>query len=122
MKILFYEDDESAIQGIMDFCEDEGYQYKRKTFDDGFSYIEEYDPDILVLDLKDDEKEGFEGCNILDKAWEYHFRPTCVFSGQIVQSTVDQEKYKSPLVSFINKGDDNPVKDFIKKSQTIQTV
>ena len=115
MKILFYEDDESAIQGIIDFCDDEGYQYEHKSFDDGFSYIEEYDPDILILDLKDDEKEGFEGCGILDKAWEYHFRPTCVFSGQIVQSTVDQEKYKSPLVSFINKGDDNPVKAFIKK-------
>lgn len=113
MKILFIEDDESAIQGIKDFCDDCGYSYEHPQFDNALSYIEEYDPDILVLDLKNNDSEGFEGCTILDKAWEYNFRPTCVFSGQIVQSTIEQEKYASPLICFVDKGNDNPVKKFI---------
>lgn len=115
MKILFIEDDESAIQGIIDFCDELGYSHEHPPFDKAFSYIDNYDPDILVLDLKNNVEEGFEGCEILDKAWEHNFRPTCVFSGQIVQSTVEQEKYSSPLVRFVDKGDDNPVKEFISK-------
>ena len=115
MKILFIEDDESAIQGIKDFCDEHEYSYEHPPFDEALSYIDNYDPDILILDLKNNEADGFEGCGILDKAWEHNFRPTCVFSGQIVQSTVEQEKYQSPLVCFVDKGDDNPVKDFIIK-------
>ena len=115
MKILFIEDDESAIQGIKDFCDEQNYSYKHPPFDEAFAYIEDYAPDILVLDLKNNDEEGFEGCDILDKAWEHNFRPTCIFSGQIVQSTVEQEKYQSPLVCFVDKGDDNPVKEFIRK-------
>ncbi len=115
MKVLFIEDDESAIQGIKDYCDDLEYSYIHPPFDDALSYIDDYDPDILVLDLKNNDTDGFEGCKILDKAWEHNFRPTCVFSGQIVQSTVEQEKYSSPLVNFVNKGDDTPVKEFISK-------
>ena len=115
MKILFIEDDESAIQGIKDFCDELGYSYEHPPFDEALSNIDNYDPDILVLDLKNNVEDGFEGCDILDKAWEHNFRPTCVFSGQIVQSTVEQEKYTSPLICFVDKGDDNPVKEFISK-------
>ena len=115
MKILFVEDQESDIQGIKDFCEEKGYLYEHKKFDLGISYIEEYDPDILILDLKNNASNDFDGCNILDKAWEHHFRPTCVFSGQITDSVVDTEKYRSPLVAFVDKGDETPVKEFIGK-------
>jgi len=114
MKVLFIEDDESAVQGIKDFCDDKGYSYEHPPFEDALSYIEKYDPDILVLDLKNNDTDGFEGCDILDKAWEYNFRPTCVFSGQIVPSTIEQEKYRSPLIRFVDKGNDNPVKKFIE--------
>ena len=115
MKILLIEDQESDIQGIIDYCEEKEYLYEHKKFDEGISYIEQYDPDILILDLKNNVSNDFDGCDALDKAWEYHFRPTCVFSGQITDSTVDIEKYRSPLVAFIDKGDENPVKEFIDK-------
>lgn len=117
MKILFVEDQESDIQGIMDYCEEKEYLYEHKKFDVGIAYIEEYDPDILILDLKNNASNDFDGCDILDKAWEHHFRPTCVFSGQITDSTVELEKYRSPLVAFIDKGDETPVKEFIDKME-----
>lgn len=115
MKVLFIEDQESDIQGIKDYCEEKEYFYQHNNFETGISFIEEYDPDILILDLKNNVSNDYDGSEILDKAWEHHFRPTCVFSGQITDSTVELEKYHSPLVAFIDKGDEKPVIEFIDK-------
>lgn len=114
MKILFFEDREEDIQGIVDYCDDHGYEYFHDKFEDGSSRIEEYDPDIIVVDLKN-AQDHFEGCDILAKIWEHRFRPTCVFSGQIIESTIEQERYSSPLIEFITKGDEKPVIDFIDR-------
>ena len=114
MKILFFEDREEDIQGIVDYCDDQEYDYCHDKFVDGSSKIEEYDPDIIIVDLKN-AQDNFEGCNILEKIWEHRFRPTCVFSGQINESTIEKEQYPSPLIEFITKGDEKPVIDFIEK-------
>lgn len=114
MKILFFEDREEDIQGIVDYCVDQEYDYCHDKFVDGSSKIEEYNPDIIIVDLKN-AQDNFEGCNILEKIWEHRFRPTCVFSGQINESTIEKEQYSSPLIEFITKGDEKPVIDFIEK-------
>ena len=44
-------------------------------FDNGFSDVEKYDLDIIIIDLKNSD-EKFEGCDILAKIWEFNFRPT----------------------------------------------
>ena len=114
MKILFFEDREEDIQGIVDYCVDQEYEYCHDKFVDGSSKIEEYDPDIIIVDLKN-AQDNFEGCSILEKIWEHRFRPTCVFSGQINESTIENEQYPSPLIEFITKGNERPVIDFIEK-------
>lgn len=114
MKILFFEDREEDIQGIVDYCVDQEYEYCHDKFVDGSSKIEEYDPDIIIVDLKN-AQDNFEGCSILEKIWEHRFRPTCVFSGQINESTIEKDQYPSPLIEFITKGNERPVIDFIER-------
>lgn len=114
MKILFFEDREEDIQGIVDYCIERDYDCFHDKFVDGFSKIEEYDPDIVIVDLKN-AQDNFEGCDILEKIWEHRFRPTCVFSGQINDSTIEEDRYASPLIEFITKGDEKPVISFIEK-------
>lgn len=115
MRILMIEDQRDNIEGIIDFCSDEKYDCKVKNFEEGVSYIERYNPDIIILDLKNNIDERFEGCDILDKVWEKSFRPVCVFSGQINESTIEKAKFNSPLIKFIDKGDETPVKEYIKR-------
>ena len=73
MKILFFEDREEDIQGIVDYCIERDYDCFHDKFVDGFSKIEEYDTDIVIVDLKN-AQDNFEGCDILEKIWEHRFR------------------------------------------------
>ena len=42
MKVLFFEDREEDIQGIVDYCVDQGYKYCHDKFVEGYSKIEYY--------------------------------------------------------------------------------
>lgn len=115
MKVLMIEDNVDDIAGIIDFCAEQGWEQENKSFDEGLEYIEECNPDIIVLDLQDKADDCFSGSSILDAIWNKSFRPVCVFSGQIVNASVDEGKYPSPLIRFINKGDENPVKEYLSQ-------
>lgn len=115
MKVLMIEDNVEDIEGIIDYCKEQRWEQETKSFDEGLRYIEEYDPDIIVLDLQDKVDDSFPGSSILDIIWNKSFRPVCIFSGQIVNASVDGEKYPSPLIYFVNKGDETPVKKYLSK-------
>ena len=115
MKVLMIEDNTDDIAGIIDYCAEQGWEQENKPFEKGLAYIEEYNPDIIVLDLQDEADDCFPGSSILDKIWNKSFRPVCVFSGQIVNASVDIEKYPSPLIRFISKGDEGPVKEYLSQ-------
>lgn len=115
MKVLMIEDNTDDIAGIIDYCAEQGWEQENKSFEKGLAYIEEYNPDIIVLDLQDKADDCFPGSSILDKIWNKSFRPVCVFSGQIVNASVDIEKYPSPLIRFISKGDEDPVKEYLSQ-------
>lgn len=109
------EDSPDSIQGIIDFCKDENYDCLVNDFEAGLSIMEQFDPDIVILDLKNNVGEGFDGLEILDRIWEKNFRPVCVFSAQINESTIETNNYNSLLVKFVNKGDETPVIDYLKR-------
>ena len=115
MKVLMIEDNVEDIEGIIDYCKELRWEQETKSFDEGLRYIEEYDPDIIVLDLQDKVDDSFPGSSILDIIWNKSFRPVCIFSGQIVNASVDGEKYPSPLIRFITKGDEGPVKEYLSQ-------
>ena len=113
MKVLMIEDNNADVVGIIDYCSEQGWEQETRRFDEGLKYIEEYDPDIIVLDLQDKEDDSFPGTSIINCIWDKSFRPVCVFSGQIVNSAVEQDKFPSPLVRFVDKGDESPVKEYL---------
>ena len=110
MKVLMIEDNADDIVGIIDYCSEQGWEQEVKNFDECFQYIEECDPDIVILDLQDkSEEETFTGRNIIKRIWEKSFRPVCVFSGHVVNPNAEKEEYPSPLIEFYPKGDESPV-------------
>ena len=115
MKVLMIEDNTDDIAGIIDYCMEQGWEQENKSFEEGLAYIEEYNPDVIVLDLQDKADDCFPGSSILDKIWNKSFRPVCVFSGQIVNAAIIKENYTSPLVCFVNKGDEAPVIEYLSK-------
>lgn len=114
MKIFLVEDKLEDIQGILDYCEENNHYTEVCQFDNTISRLESFDPDLIILDLQNNTEE-YDGRIALDHLWKFNFRPTCVFSGQIVESLVDEEYYKSPLVSFIPKGNEKPVLEYIEE-------
>mgnify|MGYP004533363029 CR=1 FL=1 len=115
MKVLMIEDNTDDIAGIIDYCIENGWEQENKSFEEGLDYIEKYNPDIIVLDLQDKADDCFPGSSILDKIWNKSFRPVCIFSGQLVNAAIIKENYTSPLVYFVNKGDENPVIEYLSK-------
>ena len=113
MKIYLIEDKREDIQGILDYCEENNHKTEVGIFENAIDKLESFDPDLIILDLQNNT-DKFDGCTTLSQIWQYHFRPTCIFSGQIVESLVDEEEYPSPLVRFIPKGDEQPVIQFIE--------
>ena len=114
MKIFLVEDKLEDIQGILDYCEEHDHTTEVCQFKDTIARLESFDPDIIILDLQNNTEE-YDGCPALDHLWKSNFRPTCVFSGQIVEALIDEADYKSPLVCFVTKGDEKPVIQFIEE-------
>lgn len=115
MKVLMIEDNPADIAGIIDYCKDQGWEYQNNSFDENLHYIEDYDPDVIVLDLQNGENPIFPGVSIVKNIWEKSFRPVCVFSGQIVNASISREEYPSPLIKFIDKGDEKPVIEYLSR-------
>lgn len=114
MRVLMIEDNQDDITGIIDHCEEKGWEHEVcPDFGNGLLKIDCFDPDVIVLDLQNNEDTTYPGTGIINKIWEKQFRPVCVFSGQIVNSAVEKGHYPSPLIRFIDKGDERPVNDFL---------
>ena len=108
------EDNRDSIEGIIDYCNDKEYEVRHVGFEDGLAQIESFDPDIVIADLQDPHGE-YGGCKIIDNIWNKRFRPICIFSGMLEESAIETEKYKSPLIRFIKKGKEAPVKKYIEE-------
>lgn len=115
MKVLMIEDAQNDIEGIVEHCKEKKWDYRVCSFEKEFEEIEEFDPDVIILDLQKKEDESFPGSSLIKTIWEKSFRPFCVFSGQIVDSVIEKEEFPSPLVKFINKGDESPVIEYLSK-------
>lgn len=114
MRLLIIEDKANDVRGILDHAEDKGWENKRLDFNEALREIDEYDPDVLVLDMKDDETQDERcGGNIFKQIWKNRFRPTIIFSGLADNFVIDDPEIealaKDPLFVSIPKGDEEPV-------------
>lgn len=113
MKVLVIDDIQDSVKGILDSCDENGWEKKISDFDDAYSSIMEFDPDIIVLDWKDDAEQVDTGEGILDKIWNITFRPVILFTANASVISIDEKLAKSNMIRIIEKGDESPVIDYL---------
>lgn len=117
MRIMAVEDKETDILRIKDYAEEKEWELQIYSFDDCMREVDSFDPDVIILDLKDDGvSDETAGETIFSKIWKTRFRPTIIFSGFADSFDIDDlalgefaEYAKSPLFETITKGDEQPV-------------
>jgi len=114
MKVLFVEDKIETIKGIVEYCKDQCWTHKIiDKFDDFEISIDDFDPDVIVLDWKDDADDTDKGDDILEKIWLNGYKPIIIFSAfaDIIKLG---DKYKSSnLIRCQPKGDEQPVIEYL---------
>ena len=126
MKILIIEDKREDVLEIEDHAKDNGWEIEIQNFQDGIAIIDTFNPDVIVLDRKDEIKpDDARGETIFDMIWKDKFRPTIVFSGMAENFEIDP-KYANwavePLFSRIKKGDEAPVIEQLDKLEKVAPV
>ncbi|MBW8035829.1 MAG: response regulator [Planctomycetes bacterium] len=113
MKLLFIEDDPSAVEPVMNLIKREqaDMQYEVSGFDGAEDKIASFRPDIVILDLliggASPEPEP-EGLKARDFIWDQHFCPLVVYSAE---PDIYNDKYEPhPFVKSIKKGKGSPRK------------
>lgn len=113
MRVLIVDDIVESIKGIRDHCEEQGWDCKICTFEEFGITLNEFNPDAIVLDWKDDADGENKGNSVLEDIWLTSYRPVIIFSG-IATTIVLDEKYKnSNLIHIQPKGDEEPVIQYL---------
>ena len=109
LKVLFIEDDEKLGQGLkMNFDGEtiSGYQVKAEfvyVFQEGITSIQNYDFDLVILDLYNDTKEKDEeaGIKVLNQIRQNAFIPVIFYTGHAYKIY----DLVSEIVGVVSKGD-----------------
>lgn len=114
MKVLIIEDKADDVRGILDHAVGKGWEAKQLGFEDGLHEMDSFNPDVVVLDMKDDVTQNDQyGVSIFSIIWKIKFRPTIVFSGLSESFAIEDEATRDlarePLFVRIPKGDEDPV-------------
>ncbi len=115
MKFLIVEDNEITVKGIVDDILDKGHTYKICAFDSFIKEESEYEPDIIILDWKDDAEDYDAGNPIFNKIISQQFVPTIIFSAIAETLNIPSEINMHPFVKVLSKGDEDDVIKCIDK-------
>jgi CTP synthase len=109
MKVLIVDDQVDTVKDILSHCEENQWESRLSSFEEFDDILGAFDPDVVVLDWKDDANGEIEGEPIFEKIWATGFKPIIIFSAYADGITLD-EKYKaSNLIMLQPKGDEAPV-------------
>ena len=111
MKVLIIDDQKDSVSGIVDFCGDNNWEVQLSDFSNCYKYIFEFDPDVVILDWREDAEETEAGEGILEGIWDNGYRPIIIFSANVAVIDVERLKKESNLLKIIPKGDEKPVND-----------
>ena len=109
MKILFVDDDRSAVKPIEDALDDADGEIKHDwtDFPEANRKIDAFLPDIIVLDLFVGRPQDGEatGTDTLAMIWDHHFCPVILYSAN---PDIAGENYREhPFIKTITKGSDS---------------
>lgn len=108
MKLMLIDDNLSTVKGIKDHFVEAGWSVVENTFVDVERVIVKENPDIIVLDWKDDPEEDLSCPDKGAGIWEMHNDiPIIVFSA-LASSIVLDEK-ENPFLEKFPKGDESVV-------------
>lgn len=115
MKVLIIEDNESAVQAISDYVEDNGWTCTLCGFHEAQKYIAIMKPELIIMDWMYDAEAVHEGEPIFKDVYEDNFTPVIIFSA--VADTISLPGYikNTPLIKIVRKGDEQDVIDLIDK-------
>lgn len=99
----------------MDFADEEGWDKDCQGFEDWEKAINEFKPDIVILDWMEDADNPKRGKSILDTVWRNQFRPIIIFSAVASTIILNAEMRENPLITVISKGDEEIVVDKLKE-------
>lgn len=109
MKVLIIDDIEDTVKGIVDSCEDHKWECKTSDFDDAYKCIFEFDPDVIILDWREDAENIDVGETVLSNIWRNGFRPLIIFTANAKLLNIDSKLQESNMIKVISKGDEDPV-------------
>lgn len=126
MKLLFVDDQrnsvEDAIMQVEESIADVVIRFEDDFADVG-DIVNDFHPDIIIIDLVDQLKVGlvgeFLGIQALKSIWEMRFMPMIVYSGR--PELLDDEIRKHPLVDIVTKGPDSDL-DVVKSVDRLRDV
>ena len=110
LKILFIDDDPSAIEEAKRYLESMEYSCELANFNNATKMMAEFEPQIVILDVYGGQPAdlNLEGEEPFKFIWEQQFCPIIVFSADpenfIENSKINRECFSHPLVETVTKG------------------
>ena len=118
MNVLIIDDQPVSVKGIEDFCAEKNWEVTTINFDNVYQQIIEKEPDIIILDWRQDADHIDVGNEILTKIWTNCFRPIIIFSANAAIISIAEKLQKSTLLEVFSKGDETPVTDYLCKTES----
>ena len=115
MKVLIIDDIEDSVKGIIDSCDENGWEGKLSDFKEAYYNILDFDPDVIVLDWREDAENIDKGESILNKIWSITFRPVIVFTANAAVMDISSKSSQSTMLKIIDKGDEEPVIRYLRE-------
>ena len=104
MRVLIVDDQVDAVKDIVSHCAEYQWESRLISFDDFDDMLSVFDPDVIVLDWKDDANGELEGEAIIEKIWATGFKPIIIFSAYADGITLDEKFKASNLIRLQPKG------------------
>lgn len=102
-RLLFIDDEPESVDPVINRLDEDKYEHKVVGFDSAKDQIENWLPDMVVLDLKAQlEDESFPGNEIYEWIWESRFLPIVVYSAFPAHFSVNYGDH--PFVKRVQKG------------------
>ena len=113
MKVLVIDDIPDSVKGILDSCVEKGWENRLSDFDDAYNQIMVFDPDVIILDWREDANGLELGETILERIWKITFRPIVLFTANAKIIDIHSMQEKSNMIRIISKGDETPVIEYL---------